>query len=39
VSEVVTDVGVDYVEVTDAQYDTVSIVPDGPAGLPVEEVS
>jgi len=33
------DCPVEYREDTDASYDTVSIVPDGPAGIPVEEVS
>ena len=37
--EVITPVPVEYREETDASYDTVSIVPDGPASIPVREVS
>ena len=37
--EVITPVSVEYREETDATYDTVSIVPDGPASIPVREVS
>ena len=37
--EVITDVPVNYVEETEDHYDTISIQPDGPAGIPVEQVS
>jgi hypothetical protein len=37
--EVITPTSVEYREETDARYESVSIVPDGPAGIPVREVS
>jgi hypothetical protein len=37
--EVITDERVEYREDTDTSYDTVSIMPDGPSGIPVREVS
>jgi hypothetical protein len=37
--EVITPVTVEYTEETDPSYDTVSIVPGGPGGIPVREVS
>ena len=36
--DVMTEERVEYVEETDMEYDTVSIVPDGPTGIKVEEV-
>ena len=39
VSQVMTDVAVEYVEDTDFSYETVSITPDGPSSIPVKEVS
>jgi hypothetical protein len=37
--EVITPASVEYREETDARYDSVSIVPEGPAGIPVRDVS
>jgi hypothetical protein len=39
VPEVMTRTEVEYEESTDEKFDTVSIVPDGPVGIAVEEVS
>jgi len=39
VPEVITWTPVSYREETDARYTTVTILPDGPAGIPVQEVS
>jgi hypothetical protein len=38
-AEVITPVQVEYRAETEMRYDTVSIVPDGPVGIPVREVS
>jgi hypothetical protein len=38
-TDVMTECNVEYREDTDVQYDTVSILPDGPSSIPVQIVS